>query len=571
MNYIWVYLEELVTFIIILITSYIPESIKYTRFFGPVYYYFMQAIYNRIRKSETVNYVDSNTVIETNHYGRSLSGTNTNLQCPLRGSVLQPILYATPMHRVSWDTKPIIRKSILKLLTRTEQIEEDKINVLAGAWIQFMIHDWFNTTNEVYEKDGHRYNHNVNDHWWSGSQIYGTEEGRRQFGKVKTRENSTLRDGDYLKVKGEYLPLDKNNAEVVGFYANFWSGLGFLHHLFVLEHNYIVDKLKQNGCEPSRVFDTARLIITAMIAKIHTIDFSTAAIQNKSARLSQYVMWHGLKGRLNIKTSIGIIDGAHTTYDSKTNFTHNVEFISVYRIHSLLPDVIKLRSYKDDHEVLDTIPFDSIILKNSSTINQTREGKLNLLYTIGVTKACKLCLYNYPTTLRNLGSIDLAEIELIRDKERGVPKYNEMRRTVFLKPYADFTDMTDDQKTIDLLREAYPEGIDTMDAIIGLHLEEKIPGTIFGETTYVVLSANTGKRIDRDRFLTECYTPEYYTKFGINHVESSSMSKILLRHYPEIEHVIQKDTNAFIPRNDRDAKKLYEDVTGTFLDNFFYL
>jgi hypothetical protein len=528
-------------------------------------------VYTNIRTPKAINYVDSNTIIETNHYGRSLSGTNTNLKCPLRGAVLQPILYSTPMHRVSRETKPIIRKNILKLLTRTEQIEEDKVNILAGAWIQFMIHDWFNTTNEVYEKDGHTYNHNVNDHWWSGSQIYGTEEGRRQFGKVKTTENSVLRDGDYLKVKDEYLPLDKNNTEVVGFYANFWSGLGFLHHLFVLEHNYPLYRLKQTECEPSRIFDTARLIVTAMIAKIHTIDFTTAAIRNSSARLSQYITWHGLKGRLNIKTSIGMINGARVNYDSKTNFSHNVEFVSVYRIHSLLPDVINLRSYKDDHEVLDTISLDSIILKNSPIINQTREGKLNLLYTMGITKACRLCLYNYPSTLRNLGSIDLAEIELIRDRERGVPKYNEMRRTFFLKPYNDFPEMTDDQETIDLLRDAYPEGIDTMDAVIGLHLEKKIPGAIFGETTYVVLAFDTAKRTDRDRFLTECFTAEYYTKFGIDYVDSCSMSKILLRHYPEMRDFIRKDTNAFIPWDKYKAKKLYEDVTGTFLGRFFYL
>ena len=131
--------------------------------------------------------------------------------------------------------------------------------------------------------------------------------------------------------------------------------------------------------------------------------------------------------------------------------------------------------------------------------------------------------------------------------------------------------MTDDQETIDLLRDAYPEGIDTMDAVIGLHLEKKIPGAIFGETTYVVLAFDTAKRTDRDRFLTECFTAEYYTKFGIDYVDSCSMSKILLRHYPEMRDFIRKDTNAFIPWDKYKAKKLYEDVTGTFLDNFFYL
>jgi hypothetical protein len=541
-------------------------------FLGTLYFYIVKTASNAIRKSEIVNYVDENTVIESNHHhDRSFSGTNNNLKCPLKGSVMQPILYATPMNRVSWDLKPTIRKDILKLLTRKEQIDEDKVNIMAGAWVQFMIHDWFNTTDEVYEKNGHRYNHNVNDHWWSGSQIYGTEAGRRQFSKFKTRENEVLRDGDYLKVQGEYLPLDKDGDEMTGFHANFWSGLGFLHHLFVLEHNYVVDKLKEKNCEPSKIFGTARLIITAMIAKIHTIDWTTAIIQNRSARLSQYVIWHGLKGRLNIKSSIAIIDGARGKYEEEANFSHTAEFVSAYRMHSLLPDTIKLRSYKDNHEVLTVVPLESIILKNSPSIHQTREGKLNLLYTMGVHKACKLCLNNYPNTLRKLGTIDLAEIELIRERERGVPKYNEVRRTVFLKPYKDFTEMTDNEETIDALNQAYPEGIDSMDNMIGLHLEDKVPGMIFGETTYSIFVTHTTKRLERDRFLTECYTPEYYTKFGIDHVEMCSMSKVLRRHYPEIGHLIEKDTNAFIPWDRRDAKKLYEDVTGTFLDRLFYM
>lgn len=391
------------------------------------------------------------------------------------------------------------------------------------------------------------------------------EESSKNF---KTNENSKLRNGDYLIVEDEYLRLDNDGEELIGVHTNFWSGLGFLHHLFALEHNYVVDMLKKNNCEPSRVFDTARLIISAMIAKIHTIDWTTSIIQNESGRMSQYTIWYGLKGRLNIKTSISLIDGLRETYEERYNFSHTAEFVSVYRMHSLLPDKITLRDHSNGNKIAD-VDLDTLLFKKSAEINKTRNGRLNLLYTMGAHKACQLCLYNYPETLRNLDGIDLAEIDLIRDRERGVPRYNEMRRTAFLSPYKDFSEMTCDKNLIEKLKLAYPEGIDTMDTLIGLHLEPKIPGMIFGETTYHIFVTNTTKRIERDRFLTQCFTPEYYTEFGLRHVDESSMSSVLLRHYPEMAKHIETDKNAFIPW-DTPAKKLYEDITGTFMDQLLW-
>lgn len=560
--------EQVLTWIIIFATYATPDFLKNARFFGTLYYYCIKIASNYLRTPEAVNYVDNEIKVTSNKYGRSLPGTNNSLKCPLRGSVLQPILYSTPVHRIRREESPVIRKEILDLLKRKDQVMTNKINILAGAWIQFMIHDWFVTTNKTFKKDNHVYNLNGNDHWWSGSQIYGTEDDRRKFNNFSTNENSKLRNGDYLLVDNEYLPLGENGNELVGFYANFWSGLGFLHHLFVMEHNYIVDMLKKNKCEPSRVFDTARLIVTAMIAKIHTIDWTTSIIQDNSRRLSQYFIWHGFKGHLNIKTHIPLIDGLRGSYDERYNFSHTVEFVSVYRMHSLLPDKITIRDHSSG-EVINQVALDTLILGKSSEINKTRNGKLDLLYTMGTHKACKLCLHNYPETLRDLNGIDLAEIDLVRDRERGVPMYNELRRTAFLLPYKDFSEMTNSEELIEKLRQAYPEGIDTMDAMIGLLLEPKIPGTIFGETTYCIFVMNTTKRIERDRFLTQCLTPEYYTDFGLSHIDESSMSGVLLRHYPEMAKHIKKDTNAFIPWDTR-AKKLYEDVTGTFMDNLFW-
>lgn len=568
MNCVWKCLWEcaecVITYLLIKFFWLIPSFVKNTVFLGTLYSYLLKTALDLFRKAETVNY--DNIKIYHNEHGRTLNGTMNNLKCPLRGAAMQPILYNTPMHRVKWEDSPKVREEVLSLFKRNKQIEDDKANILAGAWIQFMIHDWFNTSEQVLEVNGKKYNHNTNDHWWSGSQLYGTELGREQIEDFKTHESMFLRDGDYLKVEKGYLPLDSSGEEIVGFNRNFWSGLGFLHYLFHLEHNYIVDRLKICKHDKDKIFDTARLIITAAIAKIHTIDWTTAIIQNRSARLTQYLIWHGLKGQLKLNTGISLINGLTSSYNNKDNFAHTAEFVSTYRMHSLLPDTINLRNHKTK-ELIGNAELSSLLLNKSSNINMTRSGQLDFLYTMGVQKACKLCLHNYPTTLQ-----ELAAIELTKDRKRGVPKYNELRRTLLLKPYKCFEEMTCDKQLLKDLKSAYPEGIDSMDNITGLHLEEKIPGNIFGETTYTVFTANTTKRIQRDRFLTECFTPEYYTDFGIEYVNMCSMSKILLRHFPEMSKHIKLDTNAFIPWDDKCAKKLYEEVSGfALIDCNFYL
>lgn len=38
--------------------------------------------------------------------------------------------------------------------------------------------------------------------------------------------------------------------------------------------------------------------------------------------------------------------------------------------------------------------------------------------------------------------IDLAALDLFRDRERGIQKFNEFRRSIHLRPYESFMDLT---------------------------------------------------------------------------------------------------------------------------------
>src|SRR4029450_955176 len=141
-------------------------------------------------------------------------------------------------------------------------------------------------------------------HWWDASQIYGanlaTTKPLRTFegGKLKV-EHHALK---FPKAQWEevLLPIDtsplatdrngKQGLDLTGFNDNHWVGVSLLHTLFVREHNYLCDRLREtyandlSGLPAAKVdewlFGKARLVCAALMAKIHTIEWTTAILPN---------------------------------------------------------------------------------------------------------------------------------------------------------------------------------------------------------------------------------------------------------------------------------------------------
>lgn len=78
------------------------------------------------------------------------------------------------------------------------------------------------------------------------------------------------------------LPLDKNNIDIAGFNDNWWLGLSVFHTIFVKEHNYICDELlgRNPSWDDRKLYNVARLITSAMMAKIHTVEWTPAILPN---------------------------------------------------------------------------------------------------------------------------------------------------------------------------------------------------------------------------------------------------------------------------------------------------
>ncbi len=147
---------------------------------------------------------------------------------------------------------------------------------------------------------------------------------------------------------------------------------------------------------------------------------------------------------------------------------------------------------------------------------------------------------------------DMGAVDILRARERGVPRYNEFRRQLGLNPIRSFEDLTSDQDVVRRLKEVYgdkPEDVENLDLMIGTLGEGYRPtGFGFGETMFQIFILNASRRLQADRFYTDSYNEETYTKEGLKWIDDSSLKSVLLRHHPELANSgLANVKNAFEP------------------------
>ena len=126
------------------------------------------------------------------------------------------------------------------------------------------------------------------------------------------------------------LPRDLDaTVDLTGVAGNFWLGLALLHTLFTREHNAICDRLRSEHPDwtDDRLFDKARLINAALMAKIHTVEWTPAIIAHPTTTFGMRANWWGMLGeRLQAprrtlgeaRCSSGIPGSPRTTTASRT-------------------------------------------------------------------------------------------------------------------------------------------------------------------------------------------------------------------------------------------------------------
>ncbi len=175
----------------------------------------------------------------------------------------------------------------------------------------------------------------------------------------------------------------------------------------------------------------------------------------------------------------------------------------------------------------------------------------DLLYSFGTMHPGAITLHNFPKFLQHFERpgqepIDLASIDILRTRERGVPRYNQFRRLFHLKAPSTFEEMTDNPQWAEELRRIYGD-VERVDHMIGMYAEPKPKGFGFSDTAFRVFILMASRRLKSDRFFTRDYRPEIYTQAGLDWVEDNTMRTLLLRHHPELEGPLRGVANPFAP------------------------
>ena len=227
------------------------------------------------------------------------------------------------------------------------------------------------------------------------------------------------------------------------------------------------------------------------------------------------------------------------------------EFTAVYRLHSLIPDTFSFRQLRDDEELLSCTLAD--LIAGGTTRVHRKMPFEDVLYSLGTSFCGAPVLHNYPTDLRKLPKnidqgiyTDLAATDILRDRERGVPRYCAFRRMLRMSVPKSFGELTDNEQWRRELETIYGD-VERVDLLTGTLAETRPPGFAISDTAFRVFIDLAPRRIKSDRFLTDDYTPEVYTPVGIDWVERNGMREVLLRHAPSLGPVLADVRNSFFP------------------------
>jgi hypothetical protein len=259
---------------------------------------------------------------------RTADGTFNDLDTPVMGSAKTRFGRNAPLHYTYRDEaalmSPSPRAVSRELMTRNAFQPATTLNLLAAAWLQFMIRDWFSHG----RSDGDKYWQvplaqnddwfenpmrivktlddptrtaaeanlpltylNTETHWWDASQLYGNSKDFQ--GQIRTGIGGKVR----LPRDGLINP-DPQSLVSQPNLAGWWVGQEILFTLFAKEHNAICEHLRAEYPDwtDEALFQHARLVNAALLAKIHTVEWTTAILGHPALQIGMRSNWWGLLG-----------------------------------------------------------------------------------------------------------------------------------------------------------------------------------------------------------------------------------------------------------------------------------
>lgn len=301
------------------------------------------------------------------------------------------------------------------------------------------------------------------------------------------------------------------------------------------------------------------------MAKIHTVEWTPAILAHPALQIGMSANWWGIVGERLTKalgrisrTSeiISGIPGSGVEHDGAP-YSLTEEFVSVYRMHSLMPETLAFFSANTGTHI-STIGLSELTF--SKALDPLKSKLFNwsdALYSFGINYPGAITNNNYPSFLRTIHTPDgqtrdLGTVDILRDRERGVPRYCEFRRLLRMSVPKTFAELTGGNiELAERLEEAYDGKIELVDALVGSHSEPVIPGFGFSETAFRIFILMASRRLKSDRFIAgvEEWGEEGYGNVGFEWVQGNGMKDVLARHFPELREVLRLSgsRNVFAP------------------------
>ncbi|MGJ8662752.1 MAG: peroxidase family protein [Marinicella sp.] len=348
--------------------------------------------------------------------------------------------------------------------------------------------------------------------WIDGSNIYGSDSERANelrtldgTGKLKTS------DGNLLPFNVNGLPNAGGDSEQLflagDVRANEQIGLTTLHTLFVREHNFQADRIRQDNPDFSgdEIYEEARILVGAELQAITYFEYLPT-----------------LLGRNAIQPYSGYNDRIHAGIA-------NLFSGAVFRYgHSALsPQLLRLDAGGETIEA-GNLPLRSAFF---SPYRLATEGGIEPILRGLATQVCQQVDNFIIDDVRNFlfgapgaGGFDLASLNIQRGRDHGLPTYNVVREAYGLAPKISFADITSDADKQAALASVY-DSVDDIDLWVGGLSEDTLPGALVGELIQTVLIEQFSALRDADRF----YFENHLEPAQIDQIRSTKLSDIIRR------------------------------------------
>ncbi|RIA97145.1 heme peroxidase [Glomus cerebriforme] len=360
-----------------------------------------------------------------------------------------------------------------------------------------------------------------------GSNIYGVDE---------TRLNEILRDPiNRCKMRltyGEsgdsalgYLPKDANGNYIHGQETIRGSNIfvDMIITVFLREHNRRCDNLTSiygDKWDDETYFQEARKWTIALIQKINYLEYLSILMGSPLLEFTQY----------DPSLTAGI-DFIFITSTMRYGHSETSDNFNIVNQNGEIITSIPLNQVKTQVEVFGVPTI-------ATSIALQRQEEIDIFYS------------DYARNLQTTPNgpiIDLASIDHLRVRDRGVPSYNDVRELYGFPRATDFSDITANVEIQGRLKSLY-SSIDKVEAYIGGLAEDHYNNSNFGPLFQKSMQEQWQLIRDADRFWFE--SPDAgFTKQEIEEIRNTTFRDVILRNSPNDTKL--PDNIWFVqPRND---------------------